>query len=299
MIYYTNKHSDDRRTISKSSVTNKCTLIESLSKTLCIPDDVCNTKLVDVNLTIKFNLPLKRATITDVVNDDFIESIVRHSIVAEINNTEISASNVHVNFPEIKLKNLNIRIGDTLTLRYRVKIKDNAINNPDAYVNKKIIIDDTKCGRIKKVIKHEDGKFQDDLNINCPEENCCCQACYPFTVEPCDSIIPVSVVVPNLQCNGKLVEVSVDIDNVCRGRRIAVGVDLVEVNSQEVEEPRGFLVKEFTIPNITPCTSFTASGFCFPITDSSGCVSRNFKAKIFADYTDVVLSDCDCNCDTK
>ena len=68
MIYYTNKHSDDRRTISKSSVTNKCTLIESLSKTLCIPDDVCNTKLVDVNLTIKFNLPLKRATITDVVN---------------------------------------------------------------------------------------------------------------------------------------------------------------------------------------------------------------------------------------
>ena len=168
MIYYTNKRSDDRRAISKNSVTSKCKLIKSLSKTLCIPDNVCDTKLVDVNLTIKFNLPLKRATIIDVVNDDFIESIVRHSVVAKINNTEVSAGNVHVNFPEIQLKNLNIRIGDTLTLRYRVKIKENAINNPDAYVNKKIIIDDTKCGRIKKVIKHEDGKFQDDLNIICP-----------------------------------------------------------------------------------------------------------------------------------
>lgn len=297
MIYYTNKRSDDRRTISNSPITSECTLIESLSKTLCIPDDVCDTKLVDVKLTIKFNLPLRRATITDVVNDDFIESIVRHSVVAKINNTEVSEGNVRVDFPEIRLTNLSIRIGDTLTLRYRVKIKDNAINNPDAYVNKKVIIDDTKCGRIKKVIKHEDGKFQDDLNITCPDDNCCCQACYPFTVEPCDTVIPISVEVPNLQCNGKLVDVSVDIDNVCSGRRIAVGVNLVEINSQEVEEPRGFLVKEFTTPNTTPCTSFTASGFCFPITDLSGCVNRKFKAKIFADYTDVVLSDCDC--DTK
>ena len=146
MIYYTNKRSDDRRTISNSPITSECTLIKSLSKTLCIPDDVCDTKLVDVKLTIKFNLPLRRATITDVVNDDFIESIVRHSVVAKINNTEVSEGNVRVDFPEIRLTNLSIRIGDTLTLRYRVKIKDNAINNPDAYVNKKVIIDDTKCG---------------------------------------------------------------------------------------------------------------------------------------------------------
>lgn len=295
MIYYTNKHSYDRRTTSKSSVTSKCKLIKSLSKTLCIPDNVCDTKLVDVNLTIKFDLPLKRATITDIVNSEYIESIIGDSIVVKINSTQISEGNVCVNFPEIKFTNLHIRIGDTLTLRYRVKIKDNAINNQEAYVNNKITIDDTKCGRIKKVIKHEDGKFQDYLNIHCSGGNCCCQACYQFTVEPCDSIIPVSVKVPNLQCNGKLVEVSVDVDNVCGGRRIAVGVNLVEVNSQEVEEPRGFLVKEFTIPNITPCTSFTASGFCFPITDLGGCASRNFRAKIFADYTDAVLPDCDCN----
>ena len=75
------------------------------------------------------------------------------------------------------------------------------------------------------------------------------------------------------------------------------GVNLVEVNSQEVEEPRGFLVKEFTTPNTTPCTSFTASGFCFPITDLSGCVSRKFKAK----YLQIILMFFyrDCDCDTK
>ena len=139
--------------------------------------------------------------------------------------------------------------------------------------------------------------FLDTFTRDCPEDGqCCCQACEDIEVEPCEFFKTATVDVDHIRCNGKLVDVTVNLVRVCPGRTLNVGVFLVE-ETPEGEKSLGFIVKEVTIPeSITPCTSHEVQGFCFDLTDNDGCRAgnRNFTAKVFANYINTTIPNCDC-----
>ena len=139
--------------------------------------------------------------------------------------------------------------------------------------------------------------FLDTFTRDCPEDGqCCCQACEDIEVEPCEFFKTATVDVDHIRCNGKLVDVTVNLVRVCPGRTLNVGVFLVE-ETPEGEKSLGFIVKEVTIPeSITPCTSHEVPGFCFALTDNDGCRAgnRNFTAKVFANYINTTIPNCDC-----
>ena len=139
--------------------------------------------------------------------------------------------------------------------------------------------------------------FLDTFTRDCPEDGqCCCQACEDIEVETCEFFKTATVDVDHIRCNGKLVDVTVNLVRVCPGRTLNVGVFLVE-ETPEGEKSLGFIVKEVTIPeSITPCTSHEVPGFCFALTDNDGCRAgnRNFTAKVFANYINTTIPNCDC-----
>lgn len=62
------------------------------------------------------------------------------------------------------------------------------------------------------------------------------------------------------------------------------------------EKSLGFIVKEVIIPeSITPCTSYEVPGFYFALTDNDGyrAGNRNFTAKVFANYINKIIPNCD------
>jgi len=154
--------------------------------------------------------------------------------------------------------------------------------------------------------------FLDTFVRDCPEEDgeCCCQACEPITVEPCELSKNVTVDVERIKCTGKLIDVTVNLQRVCPGQVLNVGVFLVEnvpgdadgdgdiEEGETIQESRGFIVKQVTIPaSDTACTSRLVNGFCFPLTDDTGCDAddRTFTAKVFATYINRTVPNCDCD----
>ena len=156
--------------------------------------------------------------------------------------------------------------------------------------------------------------FLDTFVRDCPEEDgeCCCQACKPITVEPCELFKTETIDVERIRCTGKLIDVTVNLQRVCPGQILNVGVFLVEnvpgdadgdgeiEVGETIQESRGFIVKQVTIPaSDTACTSRLVNGFCFPLTDDTGCDAedRTFTAKVFATYINRTVPNCDCDTD--
>ena len=156
--------------------------------------------------------------------------------------------------------------------------------------------------------------FLDTFVRDCPEEDgeCCCQACKPITVEPCELFKTETIDVERIRCTGKLIDVTVNLQRVCPGQILNVGVFLVEnvpgdadgdgeiEEGETIQESRGFIVKQVTIPaSDTACTSRLVNGFCFPLTDDTGCDAedRTFTAKVFATYINRTVPNCDCDTD--
>ena len=154
--------------------------------------------------------------------------------------------------------------------------------------------------------------FLDTFVRDCPEEDgeCCCQACKPITVEPCELFKTETIDVERIRCTGKLIDVTVNLQRVCPGQILNVGVFLVEnvpgdadgdgeiEEGETIQESRGFIVKQVTIPaSDTACTSRLVNGFCFPLTDDTGCDAedRTFTAKVFATYINRTVPNCDCD----
>ena len=115
-----------------------------------------------------------------------------------------------------------------------------------------------------------------------------------------------------IRCTGKLIDVTVNLQRVCPGQILNVGVFLVEnvpgdadgdgeiEEGETIQESRGFIVKQVTIPaSDTACTSRLVNGFCFPLTDDTGCDAedRTFTAKVFATYINRTVPNCDCDTD--
>lgn len=281
------------------TVTNLCDDLE-LTKTVIPDEDVCNNRRVHVTLTIKAKKKLNNISVTDTLST-FMESIVENN-PTPTGNPQIGAIVVNNTNLTLMWHIGDLAQGATATLTYDAIIKPTTIGNPAAFVNQKIEIvdkDNNKCTK-----NHGDQGLNDGLDITCPQGQCCCQACEPITVEPCELSKTVTVDVERIKCTGKLVDVIVNLKHVCGGKTLNVGVFLVEnvpgdaEEGETIPESRGFIVQEVTITGTAnACVSQLVSGFCFPLTDNVGCQggNRSFTAKVFAVYTSIAIPNCDCD----
>ena len=202
-----------------------------------------------------------------------------------------------------------------ITLEY--DIEPDQINTNNGFVTTEVTVNGDLIDPeivIPRNTQNPNYDFLDTFVRDCPEEDgeCCCQACKPITVEPCELFKTETIDVERIRCTGKLIDVTVNLQRVCPGQILNVGVFLVEnvpgdadgdgeiEEGETIQESRGFIVKQVTIPaSDTACTSRLVNGFCFPLTDDTGCDAedRTFTAKVFATYINRTVPNCDCDTD--
>ena len=108
--------------------------------------------------------------------------------------------------------------------------------------------------------------------------------------EPCDSVKEVHVTQELSEDGGRVLDVTMTLQNVCPGRRVAVGMSLHEVREDGAEEARGF--RALTLPahrNAAACAvDAPAVRFILPEDVSLGGTgrSRHFVLRAYAHYTD-------------
>ncbi len=123
-----------------------------------------------------------------------------------------------------------------------------------------------------------------------------------LTVDRCEDSIEFDAGDVYLESTGRILQLDVTIKNVCPGKRVALAAILTEVDSNDVEYPRG--LKAFTIPahNYPNCRDILVKCIKFVLPDdldvsgtsSDGmCGARNFKARFIAHNIDNDFSCCD------
>ena len=123
-----------------------------------------------------------------------------------------------------------------------------------------------------------------------------------LTVDRCEDSIEFDAGDVYLESTGRILQLDVTIKNVCPGKRVALAAILTEVDSNDVEYPRG--LKAFTIPahNYPSCRDVLVKCIKFVLPedlDVSGgapyrmCNARNFKARFIANYIDTDYRCCD------
>ncbi len=115
---------------------------------------------------------------------------------------------------------------------------------------------------------------------------CCCTKSQDITFEVCEDVKDFTIQNVELNCVGRFLKVRVELDNVCVGRNVAVGVLICE-NVQGTFFTRGFKVREVTIPGtLIRCEQNVNAGeFCFVLPETNLCNRRTVRVHIVAHYS--------------
>ncbi len=89
-----------------------------------------------------------------------------------------------------------------------------------------------------------------------------------------------------LDCQARFLKIRICLKNVCKGRRLALGVMVCDAADFRV---LGFKGREITVPGSTGscCRSLNVSEFCFVIPETQMCRERRLKVNVIAHYTDL------------
>lgn len=87
--------------------------------------------------------------------------------------------------------------------------------------------------------------------------DCCEQKNVDFNA--CERYKPATITFTDLKCDGRMLSLTVNLENVCRGKQIALGVIVREViknaQNQDCEHTIGFLALAVTVPSGAPGAS--------------------------------------------
>ncbi len=145
--------------------------------------------------------------------------------------------------------------------------------------------------------------FTSDMNENfstlssSSEPSCGCQN--EIIVNPCDEIVCHNLGDFYPDSQGSILELSLTLKNVCRGKRVAVGILLYEINCNDEEYPRGF--KTLEVPAQEQCARDDIEvkniRFILPSTpySSGNMEQRRFVVKAISHYIDF-NTDNQCQC---
>ena len=226
--------------------------------------------------------------ITEVLNTDF--SIQK--ITAPLHGTAQATSSQELIW---NIGDLGVTSQETAQLTFTVK------HNND--------IEGTK--KVNESIRYQDSSgikvtFPDPtIKVACNKiptivENC--PTPVDFIIDKCHDSAVINLNNVELSSLGRIVQFDTTIKNICPGKQVAVAVQLTEVDSSGNEYPRG--MKYFTIPKHTADTcsdvEIKCIRFVLPEDQSvaeccanSLCGTRNFKARVMANYIDTDFLCCD------
>lgn len=146
--------------------------------------------------------------------------------------------------------------------------------------------------------------FPEDPNNDCDCTcDCCCDASEDVTFNACENFKEITIDDVLLKCQGRLLKVDVELDRVCPGRDINVGVLVCEEvtgtdqsGKDVVDESiiRGFRACTLNVPGESEeCIDNVNVGpFCFVIPEDNLCDERDLKVHVIAHYSN--LGSCPC-----
>lgn len=115
--------------------------------------------------------------------------------------------------------------------------------------------------------------------------DCCCEKTQDITFESCEDFKDFTIQNVQLQCEGRFLKVRVELDRVCPGRKINLGVIVCEEESG-VLKTRAFRTCQFTVPGSpgTCVDNVRVDEFCFVFPEENLCRQRKFRVKVVAHY---------------
>ncbi|NLJ56222.1 MAG: hypothetical protein GX334_04125 [Firmicutes bacterium] len=122
---------------------------------------------------------------------------------------------------------------------------------------------------------------------DCHEEcQCECGKHQNVTFGLCEEFKEITVQNVKLQCEGRFLRVKVELNNVCAGRKVNIGV-IVSEEKGGTTKTKGFRATELTIPGHhgTCMQSIAVGDFCFVFPETNLCSQRKFKVNVIAHYT--------------
>lgn len=115
--------------------------------------------------------------------------------------------------------------------------------------------------------------------------NCCCAKSQDITFEVCQDVKDFTIQDVQLNCEGRFLKIRVELDRVCSGRKVTVGVLLCE-NISGTFFLKGFKVCELDIPSGDSCKDNVPVGeFCFVLPEENLCSRRTVSVKVIAHYS--------------
>lgn len=160
----------------------------------------------------------------------------------------------------------------------------------------------TGTKKVDKSISYTDAKgnvvsFADPaVFVDCgpvyPADTCPVPVDVPVT--GCEDFVEFDAGDLALEDTGRILQLDVNLLNVCPGRRVALAVVLTELDQYKIPQPRG--MKTFTIPahTLPTCADvlITCIRFILPDDGHGLCADRNLQAKFMAHYIDNDFSCC-------
>lgn len=141
----------------------------------------------------------------------------------------------------------------------------------------------SNCGEKEVEVELTDNAVLQGVAVTC---DCCCEKQQDITFNPCEDVKDFTIQDVVLKCEGRLLKVRVNLDRVCAGRKIALGVMVCE-NVGGTFFTRGLRACEFTVPG-TPgnCVdNVNVNEFCFIFPEENLCSTRRFKVNVVAHYS--------------
>lgn len=140
-----------------------------------------------------------------------------------------------------------------------------------------------------------------EINVDCgvvviPEP---CPEPVALTIEGCNDTVEFDAGLLDLGALGRVLQLSVTLQNVCPGKRVALAAILSELNDEDVELQRGMKILTVPAHDSTSCQDVTVRCITFVLPQdetavaTSICVERRFRARFVAHYIDNGFVCCD------
>ncbi len=117
--------------------------------------------------------------------------------------------------------------------------------------------------------------------------DCCCEAIQPATFEYCQETLNLTVgdcAGIELQCEARFLNVGVLLKNVCRGRKVVIGVFVCEQEKHELKV-KGFRSREIAVPSGDGCCNIRIDNFYFILPEKNFCSKRKVVIEVIAHYS--------------
>lgn len=196
------------------------------------------------------------------------------------------------------LDQLGISATEGATITFNIKYLN--CTSATLPVNRSVVYTDENLPPSQVTFTGADGTIIMDCDAEVTPD--CCLLTQDVSFDPCETMIDMDLPNPidyyDLKCDGRILSLGVRLQNICPGRRVALGVIATELIG-DMEYSRGF--RALTVPaqqttNNCPCTTLVVKPIIFIFTEDTSpapdvCDTRLFRIRLIAHYIDTGITD--------